>query len=224
MVTATESKAALERLVVAPAVARVDWVLRRVDGSFQQRRLQLLDAVPEVVGYYADGSAALAADFYDDARAAAGARGAYVATPVVLDRTEKIRRAVVWASEPIADDNVIDARDRFARIVTSEVARPYSDTILHNTHRDKQAVGWKRIAASDACGFCRMLADKGAIYRESTALFAAHRGCTCTAAPAFVGGRIGPEANVMQYLGSRKSRSAKDRARLREYIATYYGD
>lgn len=88
--------------------------------------------------------------------------------------------------------------------------------------KDARAVGWKRITSAGACPFCRMLADRGAVYYESTAFFGAHKHCACTAAPVFVGGEAGPEADVMQYLGSRKTRSPEQRKQLREYLDANY--
>lgn len=102
MVTALESKAQLT-LLGDDAEDQVRWMLRRSSGSWESRRLQLLDTVPGVVAFYSEGSSALAADFYDDART--GTVGDYRATPVILDRTVKIRRGVAWASEPLSIDD-----------------------------------------------------------------------------------------------------------------------
>lgn len=95
------------------------------------------------------------------------------------------------------------------------------DTIVHAANADPKAVGWKRITTSGACRFCRFLADRGAVYRESTATFAAHDGCMCTAAAVFKGGKIGPEATTEQYIGSGKTRTAKDRARLNDALEAF---
>lgn len=62
MPTAWESRRALN-LVADAAVATALDLLQSTGGSPEQRRYELLAGVPEVVGYYSDGSAALAADF-----------------------------------------------------------------------------------------------------------------------------------------------------------------
>lgn len=222
MVTALESKAQLT-LLGDDAEDQVRWMLRRSSGQWESRRLQMLDTVPGVVAFYSEGSAALAADFYDDSRV--GVAGAYSASPVVLDRTVKIRRGVAWASEPLSIDDDELAAARFAQLMRTEMARPYRDTIITNRKQDPACVGWKRITrGAKSCSFCRMLADRGAVYKKDTATFASHDDCMCTAAPVFVGREVGPEANVAQYMVSKRRRTAKEKAFLRDYLAGNYPD
>ena len=222
MVTAQESKRLLT-LLGDDAEDQVRWMLRRSSGQWESRRIQLLDTVPDVLGFYSEGSAALAADFYDDARV--GVAGAYTATPVLLDRTVKIRRGVAWATEPLSIDDDELAAARFAKLMRTEMARPYRDTILTNQKQDPAAVGWKRISrGSKSCSFCRMLADRGAVYRKDTATFAAHDDCMCTAAPVFKGGAVSPEANTAQYMASKRRRTPKEKSFLRDYLAGNYPD
>jgi len=64
----------------------------------------------------------------------------------------------------------------------------------------------------------------GAVYRKDTATFAAHDDCMCTAAPVFVGRQMGPEANVAQYMASKRRRTAKEKAFLRDYLEGNYPD
>ena len=45
--------------------------------------------VPEVIAYYSLGSAALAADHYDDTRLAAGARGRFTAEPIICSNDSR---------------------------------------------------------------------------------------------------------------------------------------
>jgi hypothetical protein len=222
MVTALESKAQLT-LLGDDAEDQERWMLRRSSGQWESRRLQLLDTVPGVLAYYSEGSSALAADFYDDERV--GTPGTYSATPVILDRTVKIRRGIAWASEPLSVDDDELAAARLAQLMRSEMARPYRDTVLTNRKQDPQAIGWKRITrGSKSCSFCRMLADRGAVYRKDTATFAAHDDCMCTAAPVFQGGATGPEADAVQYMASKRRRTAKEKAFLRDYLAGNYPD
>lgn len=220
MTTPRESRAALQLLTGQSVASSLD-LLRRLKGSPAVRRAALLDGVPEVIGYYSEGSAALAVDFYEDQRELAGVTKPFVAELVIADRVVKTRRGIAWASEPLFGGFEDDAGKRLAEIVQIETARPYRDTILTNTNNDPQAIGWKRIT-SNCCKFCTMLADRGAVYRESSARFAAHPHCDCSAAPAFVGGAVGPEASVMQYRASQRSRSPEQRAALRDYLAANY--
>lgn len=222
MPTASESRAALQ-LVTGAAVSVAVTALERVSGAPEAQRALLLESVPEVIAYYSAGTSALAADFYDDERERAAAPKLYVAEPIILDRTVKIRRAIAWASEPLFGDDRRTASSRLAQVVQLETARPHRDTIVTNRRRDPSAVGWRRVA-SGGCKFCQMLAGKGAVYSEATARFAAHDNCHCTAQPVFSSEDYGEEANVMQYMASRKRRSPEQQARLREYLNTNYPD
>lgn len=216
--TALESKQALT-VLADDAEDTARWMVDRTSGSFEARRLQLLDTVPEVVGYYSEGSAALAADAYMDARW--GVSGAFAAAPIVLDRTVKIRRGVAWASDPMSLGDFELASSRFAKLVRTEMTRPYRDTTLGNGSRDGMFVGYKRIARGESCGFCKALAARGAVFKKNTVYFAAHDDCQCTAAAAFVGQPHGPEADVMQYTASKRRRTPAEKAAINDWAASY---
>jgi hypothetical protein len=225
MSSGLEQRAALQ-LITASAVATAQELYSSTTGSPKERRLQMLDDVPAIIGYYAEGSAALAADFYEETRAAAGARASFSVDMTIADRVVKIRRGIAWAAEPLFDDfskGDAGTPDRLAEIVQLESARPYRDTITSNRLRDPDAVGWQRIAAG-GCKFCRMLADRGAVYKSTTANFASHPHCHCTAQPVFRGGDVGPEADPIQYMASRRSRTPAQRAEIRDYLNSNYPD
>lgn len=222
MVTARESRAALE-VVSLTAVSAVRELFSSTSGSPVERRSALLEGVPEVVAYFSEGSAALAADFYEESRELAGVRRPYTVELVVNDRTVKIRRAVAWAADPLFVDDELSAVGRLAEVVQLESARPYRDTILTNRRQDPEAAGWRRIANPGACKFCRMLADRGAVYRRETARFASHGNCHCSAEPVF-NGEPGEEASVLQYVASKRRRTAKEKAALRDYLEANYAD
>lgn len=220
MTTASESKAALQ-LITAAAVSAAATALGRVSGPPEEQRAVLLEAVPGVIAYYSDGSSALAADFYDDEREIAAPPKLYIAEPVILDRVAKIRSAVAWASEPLFNDDIEKSASRLADVVQLETARPYRDTILTNRRRDPSAVGWRRVT-SGGCRLCRMLAERGAVYMESTARFATHPSCKCSAQPVFSTNDFGAEASAMQYLASNAKRTPAQKERLRQYLDVHY--
>lgn len=58
-------------------------------------------------------------------------------------------------------------------------------TILDSVAADRTALGWRRVAGGGACDFCRMLAGRGAVFREQSAHFDAHDACSCTAEPVY---------------------------------------
>ncbi len=53
-------------------------------------------------------------------------------------------------------------------------------TLIHNVEREGGK--WYRIAAADSCGFCRLLATRGPVYRSSHAAAASHDRCKCKVA------------------------------------------
>lgn len=200
-------------------MSAVTRLVASLSGPADAQRAELLDSVPLVVAYFSEGSAALAADFYEDERERAQVRGRFSPEPVVADRMEKLGRAVVWASEPLFDPGIeTTVTERLAPVIQLETARPYRDTVTTNQRRDPQAVGWRRVSGG-GCPFCRMLAGRGAVYKSDTARFASHPHCHCTAAPVFAGQQSGPEASPLQYAASRRRKSEADRARVRAYLA-----
>jgi hypothetical protein len=222
MLTASDSKAALT-LVTSAAVNTVTALLGRASGSAEQKRALLLDGVPEVIAYYSAGSSALAADFYDDERERAAPPKLYIAEAVIVDRAEKIRRAVAWASDPLFAGDPATTAGRLADVVQLESARPFRDTVLTNRRRDPSAVGWRRVT-NGGCKLCVMLASRGAVYSDQTARFATHTNCKCTAQPVFSSNDYGEEANALQYVASRKRRTPEQQANLREYLNTNFSD
>lgn len=216
MPTAEEARRGLA-LVTSKAVEDAS---KLVGASADRTRDALLVATPEIVAYYSDGTSALAADHYDDLRASANAPGRYIAEPVVRLREDKIRTGVLWSVEPLyrpEPDQVLTLA-RVAQVVQYETARPFRDTITTNTRMDPAAVGWQRVTSGKSCKFCSFLAGRGAVYRAATARFASHPGCDCSAAPVF-DATAGPEAHVMQYVASQRTRSPAQRQRLREALA-----
>lgn len=218
MPTADESQQAL-RLITTRAVEDATAVAVSATGTPEARRLIMLNEIPGLISYYADGSAALAADTFDDERERVGAPGTYLSAVVVNDRTVKIRRAIAWAADPFFGAEG-DVAARVGEVVQPEVARPYRDTILENSRRDPESIGWSRVAG-DGCPFCRMAAAKGAVYKRDTANFAAHPNCDCTAVQVYRDGRRGPEASALQYIGAKRRRTAAEKARLRAYLDDY---
>lgn len=215
MPTADEARRGLV-LLTSAAVADAS---RLVAGGPDDAKDALLAAVPALVAYYSDGTAALAADHYDDLRDEANAGGRYTAEPVVEVRDEKLRVGVLWAVGPLyqAQPDDVLARERVAQVVQYETARPFRQTITVNTRRDPAAVGWQRNTSGSGCRFCRMLAARGVVYKKSAARFASHPHCDCSASPVF-DDHVGPEASVLQYVASRRKRTAADRARVRAFM------
>jgi len=209
-------------------------------------RAVLFAAAPLVAAEYAVAGAALGAEWYEDIRDAAAALGQvttrFVPRLVVPDRTEQVKATVASLTTDLRDQpsaKVIDLVEFRQRIVDDvnaaielEIANAQRETVTSNVAEDPDAVGWQRFARPEACKFCLMLAARGAVYTAATARFAAHGAvmadgrkggnCMCVAGPAF--GVPDDEASPMQYLASRRKRSAKQRAQVREYLNENFPD
>lgn len=181
----------------------------------------LAESVVPLISYYSDGTAALAADHYDELRELSATAKRFRAAPVVKLREAKIARAIDWVIPSLHGDfpDIPLGLERLAQVVQLETARPFRDTVLENRKRDPASVGWRRHAGAKECRFCRMLASQGAVYKESTARFAAHPHCKCTASPVFDGDPA-PEASALQYVASQRTRTPAQRQQLRNYLAT----
>lgn len=165
----------------------------------------LLEYVPFLVATYGEQAASLAADWYDDVRASEGVSGRFRAAMDVPDESEAteglVRRAAtaLFTDAPLAALPMIQGK---AAMYAIEGAR---QTVMTSTIRDPRASGWQRVTRSGACRFCRMLAGRGAVYKESTVHFAAHGGakggeCNCAAVPSW--DPDAPEVDVFLYEAS----------------------
>lgn len=76
---------------------------------------------------------------------------------------------------------------RFAEIVAAETQRTYREMVANTSRTQRKA--WRRVTDGDPCAFCAMLASRGPVYTETTALARGfdglryHKGCGCTAEP-----------------------------------------
>lgn len=188
----------------------------------------LFDAVPLIVGSFADGSSALALDWYEELREEADPPERFTPSPVALIRDDHLATTVAWSTEALRDLSadferaIAESMARLLPEIQKEVAQAFWDTVTENVADDPAAEGWLRFARPGACALCRMLADKGAVYKADTARFAAHTNCHCVAAPVF-DGQPGEEASVEQYVASKRRRTDREREALREYLKKNYG-
>ncbi|MBB1253178.1 hypothetical protein H3146_07310 [Streptomyces sp. OF3] len=189
-----------------------------------------ISAVQAIVDQYAAASGALAADWYEAQRRAAGVDEAFRVTVAEPPPAEQSEASLRWASKDVWPRDPDDPRTTPAqrepierRIEqASRKAEGAAEKLVLDTGRatvqqavreDRQATGWARTAALNACAFCKMLALRGAVYEQDTANFQAHDGCHCGVAPIFRGQRF------------ELSDKAKEWERLyREYAAPHSGD
>jgi hypothetical protein len=187
-----------------------------------------LAAMNAVVAQYARTSAALAAEFYDAQREAAGVPGPFTVPladpPPEEQTTASLRWATkdLWPREPEAaspaqleplEVRLDQAEKKAEQVAQKLVADTGRGTVQAAVRQDRQATAWARSAARGACSFCKLLASRGAVYGEDTADFRAHDGCHCGVIPVFRGQRfeLSPHAREWERL-------------YREYAEGHSGD
>jgi hypothetical protein len=180
-----------------------------------QARQALEDVLPALIQTYGAAAGALAAEWYDEARAKAGVPKRFEAIPAEVVGTAGAEALAGYAIGPL-----FGAAPDFARSLTMaqgglqrRIANVSRDTVMGSSIEDPSAVGWQRVGSGE-CSFCSLLIGRGSVYSERSADFASHDACGCAAVPAF-GGKPRP---VKPYTPSDRRISDADRKRVREYI------
>lgn len=142
----------------------------------------LNDILPALIETYGMAAAAVAADWYDEARIKAGVGGSFRAFPVELP-TDGSYQLAGWA---LTEAKSLDtARVLVAGGLQRRIANAARYTVARSSIADPRARGWQRVGDGSSCPFCSMLLGRGAVYTETSAQFKSHDHCGCTAAPAF---------------------------------------
>lgn len=148
----------------------------------------VFEFIPVLVAQYGDVAATVAADWYDELRAAEGVSGRFraplaplVPDEVVTDRLGYATRASgpLWAGD-------VGAFASFVAMMTNEYAlQPGRDTVMSAAHDDKAA--YARIPEPGACKFCLKLASRGFVYSKSSAGQSKkfHGKCRCNVLPSW---------------------------------------
>lgn len=177
----------------------------------------LFDLLPEITAAYHGAAAAAAADFYDEVREVAEARGRF--TPILMDPPDLGTDALVkWALVTAADG--ASFQSLISGGVTKRIANGARDVVTRSSIADPAAKGWMRTGSGN-CDFCAMLISRGAVYSESTVDFASHDHCNCGAAPAFNPSQIKDVKSEFVPSARRKGKAVRerDRARVNDWIA-----
>lgn len=227
-------------IVTTAAAAELISSAEPVESATDLRALLFL-AAPIIVSDYSDGAAALALDWYEELREAAEVRRRFTPEPFRVVTDDYVRARVAAATADLLNvpaDRFAEAKTATLSLVADSlpemVADGFRETITRNAINDPSSAGWKRFARPGACKFCLMLAARGAVFTEKTARFAAHGAvmnggrkggdCQCIAGPEFGGPETWSEATPIQYVASRRKRTPKQRAELREYLSDNFPD
>lgn len=174
-------------------------------GRPEAARDALLEYVPFLVSTYGEQAASLAADWYDDVRAAESIGGRFRAAMDVPDESDATEGLVRRAAGALFTDAPLAALPMIQGKAAQYAIEGARQTVMTSTTRDPRASGWQRVTRAGACRFCQMLAGRGAVYKESTVHFAAHGGakggeCNCAAVPSW--DPDAPEVDVFLYEAS----------------------
>ena len=156
------ANAELSRLVKRDLTA----FFRSLDlGRPEATRDALLAFVPVLTAQYGDIAATLAADFYEESRAASGARGSFTALSADVVAAGAVEAKVrytaghLWTPSP---ENMLGAL-----LVAADkyVKQPGWDTVAANARRE--GVRWARVpTGAKTCSWCLVLASRDAVYQS----------------------------------------------------------
>lgn len=175
--------------VATLAVAQLvtDWPGLPLDTP-ERMRTVLADLLEDLTATFADAAGSIGADWYDDLRAAGNTPGSFSAVLGAAPTRADLESAASYAASALyvsTDKALADA----AAAVEQFVADADRRTIEASTAQDPARPRWARIAQSDACAFCALLATRGPVYRgadtagQTLSGSAYHRHCSCVAAP-----------------------------------------
>ncbi|MEU2674212.1 hypothetical protein ABZ622_36185 [Streptomyces sp. NPDC007164] len=187
-------------------------------------------AVRALVDQYGSASASLAADYYEAERVAAAVTGRFTVPLLDPPPDEQVDTSLRWATKDIWErdtDNPattdaqreplwarLDQAEKKAEAVVQKLVTDQGrGTVREAVRQDRQATAWARAASLGACAFCKLLATRGAVYKQETANSRSHDGCHCGVVPVFRGQRF------------ELSDHAREWERLyREFAAPHSGD
>lgn len=219
---------AAQAALSAALLAQVERAWRRIlDTADLARSLPALSAaVAALVHRYGSAQAGIAAEYYREAREAAGVTGKF--TPVHADPAppEQAAASVEWATrtlwtpEPDPEPALVMAQGSAQRLAL-DAGR---DTILGAVRDDRHARGWAREPRPGCCAFCAMLATRGGAYvSRKTAGFQAHDHDRCVPVPVF--GVYEPPAHVREWEGLWRSatKGHSGKAAIKAFRQAYEG-
>ena len=167
-------------------------------------------AVGALVDQYGAAAATLAAGSYDQHRAEADAPGRFDATPSGPLPDEQVEESLRWATKDLWPTDTeqepfdvrLDQAERRAEAVAQKlVADQGRATTRQSVDRDPGAVAYARAAALGGCSFCKLMASRGAVYKNAQtagrdaderftgddSVVKFHDNCRCTIIPVFRG-------------------------------------
>lgn len=182
-----ESQAALARLAERELRQFFDTIKDTEDPMVMRRALEQF--LPALIAQYGEIGAAVARDFYEDARDGKGMRAFRTVMADVVPR-EAIAANTRWAVTPFFKTRDVGQTLSNLLLVTDKATKAAGrDTIALNAERDAASVRFARVPnGPQTCKFCLMTASRGAVYtneRSAGQLKEFHGHCDCQIVPVF---------------------------------------
>lgn len=189
-------------------------------GNAMAVREALEDLLPDLVLAYGELSATVAADWYDEMRAQAGAPGRYTALLAPPFAAEAVRANARWAIGPLfsADPDPDAALGRLESESDRMVLQPGRDTRTLSAKRDPAKPRFARVPTSPKpCAFCTALASRGPVYWSQEAAGGTsdfHSSCNCEVVQVYDGQGLPegyePDALYQSYADARQEAGSGD--------------
>lgn len=215
-------QAAIDVAQAAEADLRAVWAsVSTLDAP--RARDALLSVLPSLVDEHGVVAAAVAADYYDEARDEAGVPGSFRAVPADPAPIARLEALVRWGVDPLfaAEPDGAAALERLTSGTRRVVIDFQRETIVESVERDPKATGWRRVGRGGSCPFCSMLISRGGQYRSgSSASFRSHNHCKCVAVPSW-DPNAAPVSSIA-YVASKRERTDAERAAVRSYLRANY--
>jgi len=146
----------------------------------------LFEYIPTLVAEYGDIAATVAADWFEQMRAAEGVSGSFRAPLAPSVPLQQVKDRLGFATRPAGPLWSGDGATltKFLSMMTNEYAlQPGRDTVMQAAHKDNAA--YARVPEPGACDFCIMLASRGFVYSKETVgdTVKFHGHCRCNAVP-----------------------------------------
>ena len=218
-----EFRAANKRLVgLAERDLLKFWASLDITNAVRARD-ELTRYLPTLTTLYGEAAAAVAADWYDELRTVQKVPGRFAARVANPFPTEYVEQRVRFGASHLFTATPLMMLPFLQGAVQEYVLQPGRDTIIDSTRTDPRARGWHRETSASACDFCEMLAGRGGVYsKESSASFASHGNCNCTARPSW--DYDAPAVPASAYVASERTSAMTDEQKdahnkaIRDYI------
>lgn len=125
----------------------------------------LLEFLPALTSRYGDTAAAVAAEFYEEMRAASGARGRFTALSADPVPAEAVQATTRFLAGHLFTPSPAEMLGGLLLAADKYVKQPGRDTIASNAKRE--GVRFARVpTGAKTCSWCLILASQDAVYRS----------------------------------------------------------